>query len=176
MVVQGGARPVVICYFIEDVVPMMAVAAAMPPGGMFAELHWVCDDTFGGLVTANAVERLGSKPFVLPWGAVGRRIRAIAILRNLSGAWGITVDGHGPYGEVNPGLVRLLQALDALLLPIGVAVRPQLSVRLRARLAVPVPWSLVSPRVGRLVDVRESGRHTAVILRERLLGMRGSAG
>jgi len=175
LVRTAGSRPVVLCYLIKDVLPMMVVAA-INPSGAFARLRWVCDDTIGGLVSARVIASLGGGVFILPWGSAGRRIRAIGALRQLETPWGITVDGHGPYGEVNPALVRLLSTLDALVLPVAATAHPETYVLLRAKLAIPLPWSVVRLRVGAIVDVREHGVGTGRVLSERLssISLRGT--
>lgn len=167
----GGAvgRRVVLCYFMADVVPIMALSMACPARSVVSGVRWVCDDSTGGEVAAKAINRLGGRTFCLPWASVGGRIRALGALRKMSELWGISVDGHGPYGVVNPALARFLVDIDAVVVPVASVVRPQVAVRLRAKLKVPLLWSVVAGAVGPVVDVREAGVGSADVLTGRLL-------
>jgi len=166
-------RPVVVCYWIEDVLPLITVAfhkSLRLSDGLagIAEIGWVCDDTWGGVITACTIERFGGRPILLPWTRVGPRIAAVQRFLRAPGATGIAVDGHGPYGRIGQSFVRLLRGMGAVAVPIAVGAAPSRHIRLRARLEVPCRGSRIACFVGDPIEPKGS----VVDLRERVeLGM-----
>jgi hypothetical protein len=167
-------RPFVFCYFIADVMPLMVVASRLNRDGAAGRVRWVCDDTLGGALTAEAIASLGGSAFLLPWASRIRRIDALRMLRRSVGVWGVAVDGHGPYGHVSPALGRFLAETGAVVIPIGASASPRLTVTLRAALQVPLPWSLVASRIGVPLDFSVEARDCASVLEKRLADLTSS--
>lgn len=165
---EARGRPIVLCYFIADVVPLLVIASRLPSMQLLDRVQWVCDDTVGGLITADAIGRLGGRTFLLPWTSSVQRIAGLRALRRTTDAWGISVDGHGPYGRVSPALLRLLGKVGAVILPIGAVARPRLQIRLRARLQVPLWWGVVAGGIGVPLDPGAMGGGDALALERRL--------
>jgi hypothetical protein len=124
------------CYWIEDALPLMLIESVRPHD-LDPELAFVCDDTFGGRLTAAALAQLGRRVLPLRVSDAALRIRDVQGILRGSGSVGLAVDGRGPYGRVGRSLVSLIRNAEALAMPVAARAFPARSLRLRARLSVP---------------------------------------
>lgn len=61
-------------------------------------------------------------------------------------------DSGGPYGAMKPGILEVVRACDALVVPFVVDVRPSLTLGRRLRHVVPLPFARVTLRRGAPLD------------------------
>lgn len=148
-----GFRKVVLCYWIEDMLPLMLARYTRGSmAGIFERVEFIVDDTYGGHLTAAILARLGTQTRCLHWFSQAARAKDVRELIRSTRPIGITADGHGPYGCVDARLARLLRQGKAIAVPLASAQSRSWSFRLRARLSIPRSGSRVGIVLGEAID------------------------
>lgn len=162
-------RRVFLYYWIEDAVPLM-LYALRDDGIVDGRLRFVCDDTLGGRVVAEAVARLGHEQQPLRLTNQALRVRDVQSLILEGSAIGIAADGRGPYRFVSAEMARLVRRCEAVALPL--AVQADRSFRLWARATVFLPRAnaRLAVAAGEPVAASPDGRDLRSRLQEGLAG------
>ncbi len=133
----------------------------------------VISESNDGDVQNEVFSRLGFKTLRGSTGRNGERalIGAIRALR-AGGTMAMTPDGpRGPSGVVQPGVMLMAQRSGALLVPVGIAVRPAYRASSWDRYVLPLPFARVRILYGAGIAVaRDAGAEEVEAARRRLEG------
>lgn len=141
----GGGR-LFLYYWIEDSLPLMLYATLV--GARAEPLRVVCDDTFGGQVTAALLARLGHERAPLRLRSPAARVRDMHDLIKDPRATAIAVDGRGPYREVGREFAKLVRSAGAAACPVAVRIDRDLPVWRGPRIAIPRQGARLSVVMG----------------------------
>lgn len=143
----------IVYYWTEADVPLI-IYERREGGALGEDLTFVHDRTIGGRLARELLERDGRRVFELRHAHPGRLARDVGELARSSWDFGIAVDGRGPYGRVHPGVARIAAQCEAVVVPLGVAWRRSLSVRLSGPLQLPRRGAAISVMLGAPLDAR----------------------
>lgn len=144
----------VVYYWQRDVISLFLLGTSNSRlGALLRELEYVCDDSFGGRVTAELLRRLGGRPRCVHRGWSTERLRELHRMLRSSTPIGIAIDGHGPYGVVRDEVGRLLSGARAVAVPVAVAASRSVPLHLRAVMLLPRRDARIAVTVGERVDV-----------------------
>lgn len=146
----------IVYYWTEADVPLI-VYERLEGGALGEDLTFVHDRTIGGRLARELLERDGRRVFELRHAHPGRLARDVGDLARSRWDFGIAVDGRGPYGRVHPGVARIAAQCEAVVVPLGVAWRRSVSVRLSGPLRLPRPGATISVKLGAPLDARAEG-------------------
>jgi hypothetical protein len=151
---RTSGRRVVFGYWTEDILPLLLALSTcdLRLGSKELDLEYLCDDTLGGLITAEVVRRFDRRVRILHAGHSMARVRDLQAIIRSPDSLGVAVDGTGPWGRVLPTIPRLIRECGGLAVPMA-AVGDFSYVRVRTRLAVPRPRGRLACVIGEEIDL-----------------------
>lgn len=160
----------VIYYWQRDVLLLLVLgisSSQLRP--LLRRVEYICDDSFGGRVTAELLRRLGGYPRLIHRAWSVDRLRDLRRMLRSRTPIGIAIDGHGPYGVVREEVGRLFSGARAVAVPIAAAATRTIPMYVRAIMLLPRRQARIAVSVGAPVDLtctrRESSGQMELALR-----------
>jgi len=169
-VLKSPHKRVVLYYRIEDVLPLALVfcASGAELAGPILEVEFLCDDTYGGRVSASLLTEIGLTARFIHWSSLGARAQDVHQLIRSPAPLGLAVDGHGPYGMVGRSFSRFLKRTGAVAVPLAAGVSSAWHLRIRAPIVLPRHGTRVCVGVGDLVRADSGDEEFRVALQRAL--------
>jgi hypothetical protein len=131
-------------YLLEDALPLLILTRRT--GARFGrEFVSVCGDTWLGRIILAMLLQLGRRALRFRFSHPALSIKDLKALVQEPAPLTIAADGLGPYGRVHPRLLRLVQARNAIAVPI--AVRADRAFHSR-RITIPLPRDRLAIVIG----------------------------
>lgn len=146
LVQEYRGRRVVVYYWVADAIPLLRLFCQAEVGGksdltVVSSLNWL------GMLVAEVLKRHGRRVIQVSSGRMGMMVADVQrVLREP--AICITADGQGPFGVISPGLVRLIEARDAIAVPLGAWPSRAIRVARPIPCTIPLPWARVGIGMG----------------------------
>lgn len=150
---EARSAPVLFFYWQRDVLALFVLGTSdSQVGALLRRVEYLCDDTFGGRVSAAVLRRLDGRSRLLSRSSAVARARDLQGTMRAKSALGIAVDGHGPYGTVGLEFARLARGSRGAVVPVAVGSSAEVSIWLRARMLLPMPRARLTIAVGDPAD------------------------
>lgn len=118
----------------------------------FQGVDFICDDSFSGSVVARLTGALDRPVRILTRESFQDRVRDLRGLMQTDAPIGIALDTGGPYGRVDPALVRLAQRCRARLVPLVALTSRSIPFWHDPLLGLPLPGTVLTLAAGETVD------------------------
>lgn len=168
---EFSGRRFVLYYWVADALPLLG-ALCKSGVGIGVDFAVVSSVNWLGAVVAGVLRGRGRRVILVSSGRSGVLVRDVQRVLREPAPICVTADGRGPFGVVSPGLVRLVEARQAIAIPLGVCCSRAIRVARPIPCTIPIPGSRVEVAMGDPIIVEGASAVSAGALETALLAAR----